>query len=807
MAMHECYFCSTQIKATVNNCPQCGQPQMMQGKYRLVSLLGQGGFGIVYEAVDTRLNRRYAVKMITASNAAHQKQVEAEANILAQHARHFSFMPEVYDTWSEGSRTVLVMEYIEGPTLGEVLASQGSWAPAEVEAFLRTMLGQLDQLHAAGIIHRDLKPDNIKRTPQGRFVLLDFGIAKQSGGTLTGAKALSLYYSPPEQARGQSTDARSDLYSLAATAYHLLTGSPPSPSEYRASMGIPLVPPGEKAPGVPETLEQALITMLEISPDDRPADAPSALKLLDQPAAHLRVARTAAAAQVAAAMEPQLAKATIVLPKGQEPADGASGPRGKGRRRGKGREGGEDGAHGQLHPRRRFGPRWLFGTLGIMVAISAAFGLGAFNDEEAIIDSRTDGRGTPTLVADSTAMPTVAAAALPPPRGDVPPPDVAGGMPPAPDAPQLTERGPSVKIVSAMPMVGPFQDTLNGYQMAIASIPICGSIQVDLVPLDTVDGGNPWGRAATNAKGAVADGKTLLVLTTGDSPALQEMIPILNEADIGLVSSEAADPMLTKPALGLVPADLYPSGQRNFVRVIPTAELQGTRGAQWADQRGAKRVFVIDDSGSPVHHLIKEAFMQQADAEALEIVGGFTLEPGTLISREQLAEISAAAPDLVFFSGADPISAGLIAQELRHGPLAAEEPDLMLTDSVQSGEFLKAAGPAAEGALFTSLILPPPELGGPADEWLRAYQERYGMPASHHAVLGFEAMSLALNAIDNTCENLSPAAVREQLLFHKTYPSLLGSEGIDDNGDTLFADLAGLEVEDGAIVFSRRLDQ
>lgn len=240
MASQMCYFCQNLVKAEANNCPHCGQPQILQGKYRLTGLLGQGGFGIVYDATDLRFNRRYAIKAIITSSATAQTQVLEEANILAGHARHFPFMPEIYDTWSERDRTFLVMEYVPGPTLADLLDDHGRWTAAQVEQFMRVTLADLAQLHAAGIIHRDLKPANIKRTAKGTFVLLDFGISKQGGGTLAGARALSPHYSPPEQMRGHPTDERSDLYSLAATAYHLLTLAPPDPSTNRVN--LPLVP-------------------------------------------------------------------------------------------------------------------------------------------------------------------------------------------------------------------------------------------------------------------------------------------------------------------------------------------------------------------------------------------------------------------------------------------------------------------------------------------------------------------------------------------------------------------------------------
>jgi WD40 repeat protein/predicted Ser/Thr protein kinase len=253
----------------------------LRQKYRVLGLLGRGGFGIVYEAVDIHLKRHYAIKVILSETDTSQQQVLTEAEIMAQYARRFEFMPEIYDIWHEGARTTLVMEFVEGETLGELLSEQGPFSAAAVLDFLRITLADLARLHAADIIHRDLKPDNIKRTPDGRYMLLDFGIAKQEGSTLAGAKAFSPSYASPEQMGGHSTDGRSDLYSLGATAYHLLTGTAPPSSIYRRAANVPLPPPSAIVPDLPPALERTIVALLEVEPADRPADPAAALALLD----------------------------------------------------------------------------------------------------------------------------------------------------------------------------------------------------------------------------------------------------------------------------------------------------------------------------------------------------------------------------------------------------------------------------------------------------------------------------------------------------------------------------------------------
>ena len=279
MIAPQCHYCNAPINADAQACPQCGQPLVLHKHYRLARVLGQGGFGVVYEAQDLRLGRRTAIKAVPTTSLADQQRIEAEAGFLGRYAAQFPFIPDVYDLWSETGRTYLAMEYIDGPTLDQLLAQP--WSPAEVAHFLRTILGYLADLHDASVIHRDLKPQNIKRTPQGRYVLLDFGIAKQGSATMTVARALSPEYSPIEQIQGLPTDARSDLYSLGATAYHLLVGKPPLSVVSRITTSGVIELPSQLCSSVPPDMERTLLQMLALNAVERPSDARAALALLD----------------------------------------------------------------------------------------------------------------------------------------------------------------------------------------------------------------------------------------------------------------------------------------------------------------------------------------------------------------------------------------------------------------------------------------------------------------------------------------------------------------------------------------------
>lgn len=282
IAAQPCPFCSADAAASARFCPQCGQPLVVRERYRLLRQLARGGFAVVYEATDRLLNRSVAIKLVSSLSQQEQRQVEREVHILSQNASRLPFIPDIYDVWSEQGQTYLVMEFIAGPTLDLLL--QRRWSASHTIRFLRAMLRQLAELHAAGIVHRDLKPTNIKRTARNTYVLLDFGIAKQNSGTLALARAGSLDYAPLEQLQGLETDARSDLFSLGATAYHLLTGCAPTNVPERLAIGDLLPVPSTLVAGVPPHLDAALTELLALESAHRPADAKTALKLLRAPA-------------------------------------------------------------------------------------------------------------------------------------------------------------------------------------------------------------------------------------------------------------------------------------------------------------------------------------------------------------------------------------------------------------------------------------------------------------------------------------------------------------------------------------------
>jgi serine/threonine protein kinase len=258
---------------------------ILQGRYRIVRQLGQGGMGAVYEAVDSRLDTVVALKETLFTDEKLRKQFEREARLLAR--LHHQALPRVSDHFNEGDGQFLVMQYIPGEDLFEMQSRRnGPFEQEEVLRWADQLCDALDFLHTQDpqIIHRDIKPQNLKLSARGQIVLLDFGLAKGYGGQMsvvTTSASIFGYtpnYAPLEQVQGLGTDPRSDIYSLAATLYHLLTNVKPPDALSRAGaivngMPDPLAPADAVAPHVSRSVAAALETGMSQKRDDRFATA------------------------------------------------------------------------------------------------------------------------------------------------------------------------------------------------------------------------------------------------------------------------------------------------------------------------------------------------------------------------------------------------------------------------------------------------------------------------------------------------------------------------------------------------------
>jgi formylglycine-generating enzyme required for sulfatase activity len=258
---------------------------ILQSRYRIGATLGKGGMGAVYEATDLKFGSTVAVKEMTLAGEELVRAFEREARLLNK-LRHAA-LPVVIDYFAEEDRYFLVMQYIPGRDLAASLAARGAPFPAEeVLGWADQLLGALAFLHTQEppIIHRDIKPHNLKLTPGGEVILLDFGLSKSAGaaptggGTSVSVLGYTPHYAPFEQINGAGTDPRSDLFSLAATMYHLLTGALPPDAVTRAQAIMndepdPLRPAHEINPAVPSAVASFLHNALAMNREQRPSSA------------------------------------------------------------------------------------------------------------------------------------------------------------------------------------------------------------------------------------------------------------------------------------------------------------------------------------------------------------------------------------------------------------------------------------------------------------------------------------------------------------------------------------------------------
>ena len=257
------------------------KPPTLGGRYELRRRLAQGGMATVYLARDRQLDRQVAIKMLHpqfASDPTFAERLRRESRAAAG-LSHPNIVG-VFDWGRQGERYFIVMEYVSGHSLAEIIAARGPLGAEAAAAIAFEVAAALAFAHRAGIVHRDVKPQNVLLSSDGHVKVTDFGIATMVGAgpsaglTETGSVVGTAAYLSPEQAQGEPTDARSDLYSLGVVLYEMLSGHPPFRGDTPVAVAYqhvqdPPVPLGEIAEGVPRALDAITMRLLAKDPDDR----------------------------------------------------------------------------------------------------------------------------------------------------------------------------------------------------------------------------------------------------------------------------------------------------------------------------------------------------------------------------------------------------------------------------------------------------------------------------------------------------------------------------------------------------------
>jgi branched-chain amino acid transport system substrate-binding protein len=305
-----------------------------------------------------------------------------------------------------------------------------------------------------------------------------------------------------------------------------------------------------------------------------------------------------------------------------------------------------------------------------------------------------------------------------------------------------------------------------------------------------------------NAQKAVDDADVMVYIGTFNSGAAKVSIPILNQANLLMISPANTYPGLTKPGKGEAnePDVYYPTGTRNYCRVVPADDLQGAVAAGWAKSLGAKKAYVLDDTELYGKGLA-DVFAATAKEIGLEVVGREGIDKQAQDYRTLANKIKAAGADMMYFGGITGNNAGKLFSDVR-GAMGADA-IMMGADGIFDTDFLKAGGDAVENTYVTFGGVPGSELKGKGAEWYKLYKETYNIEPESYAAYGYEAAKVVLAGIEKAGTK-DRAAIRDAIMQTKDFDGVLGTWSFDENGDTTLTTMSGSQAKkkDGALAWS-----
>ncbi len=367
-----------------------------------------------------------------------------------------------------------------------------------------------------------------------------------------------------------------------------------------------------------------------------------------------------------------------------------------------------------------------------------------------------------------------------------------------------------VKIMSSLPLTGPSRtqatQIVNSIKQAIEDTKI-PNVTVEYESLDDATAAKQsWDAAqeAENARKAIGDKTVVAYIGTYNSGAAKVSIPLLNQAGLVMVSPANTYPGLTKPGKGEAdePNKYYPSGKRNYARVVPADDLQGAVGAVWAKDLGAKKAYIVHDT-ELYGKGIADVFRAKAKEIGLAEVGYEGAQKADNY-RALANKIKDSGADIVYYGGTVDANPAVLLKDLR---AVAPNVKFMGPDGIECAEFLKAAGPAGEGAYATFGGVPAEKYTGKAADWLKAFTAKTGEKAPDpYAIYGYEAARVVLAAILKAGDKANDrATVLANVMGTKDYDGVLGKWSFDANGDTTLTQFSGAIAKGGAWVFSKEL--
>ena len=365
----------------------------------------------------------------------------------------------------------------------------------------------------------------------------------------------------------------------------------------------------------------------------------------------------------------------------------------------------------------------------------------------------------------------------------------------------------TVKIVSSLPMTGSSsgQTTtiVNAIKQAIEenkNAACDGKIKIQYESYDDATAAaGKWdpGQVTSNANKAVADKNVVAVIGHFNSGAAKLSIPILNQANLVMVSPANTYPGLTKPGKGEAkePDVYYPNKTRSYARVVPADDLQGVAAAKWAKSLGVKKVYVLSDQELYGKGLA-DIFEATAKKEGLEVLGKEGINPKASDYKGVMNSIKEKKPDLIYYGGITQNNAGQLIKDARNVGLSADKVKFMGPDGTYEKALIDAAGKDAEGFYATFGGVPGKELTGDGKTWYESYKKKYNAEPEAYAAYGYDSAKVVINAINQVCKN-DRAAIRDAVMATKEMKGVLGNFSFDQNGDTSLTTLSGNQVKNG----------
>jgi branched-chain amino acid transport system substrate-binding protein len=366
-----------------------------------------------------------------------------------------------------------------------------------------------------------------------------------------------------------------------------------------------------------------------------------------------------------------------------------------------------------------------------------------------------------------------------------------------------------IRVYSSLPLTGSSagQTTtvVNGIQLAIEQKTqdglVCdGKFKIDFVSLDDATAAaGQWDAAKEqeNANKAVSDPDAMAYIGTFNSGAAKVSIPILNQANPGplaMISPANTYPGLTKVADKGEPDVYYPTGKRNYTRVVTADDIQGAVAAKWARSLGARRVYIIDDTQLYGKGLA-DVFEATAKQIGLNVLGRDGIDGKAADYKALAAKIKATNPQLIYYGGITQNNAGQLLKDIRAAGIRAL---FMGADGILEKAFIEAAGAdIANGVLATIAGTPRNRLPAAGRKFYTDYVAKFKSEPEAYAIYGFEAASVVLNAISKVCAK-DRAAINDAIFGTKNYRGVLGTWSFGETGDTSLSDMVGNRVVRGA---------